>query len=256
MINFKLIATKLGNGLKYITSVNEIDRTARAIFDFEVSEHPLGSITSVRAQSIYDWVMTLAEQPIDEERKLFLLQNFIYALTSEDNPLRSLIEQAPKLSKAPRADVKLNGENVCFVLMPFEERFDKYYRSILVPAISDAGLRPLRADEIFGVRPVITDIWESIKSATVIVAELTGRNPNVLYELGLCHGSGKPAIIITQSIEDVPFDLKHRRCIVYDTKDPEWASELKESVAKTIRAFLRTAANRRNKEAKKGPKQT
>ena len=46
--------------------------------------------------------------------------------------------------------------------------------------------------------------------------DLTGKNPNVLYELGLCHGNNREVILLTQSIDDVPFDLQHWRCIVYD----------------------------------------
>lgn len=97
MINFRLIGIKLGGGLKYSTSINEINRIASAIFDFEVSSHLHESITSSRSQLIYDWVMTLAEQPIDEERKLQLLQHFIKALTSENDPLRNLLKDAAKL---------------------------------------------------------------------------------------------------------------------------------------------------------------
>ncbi len=97
MINFRLIGIKLGDGLKYSTSINEINRIASAIFDFKVSSHPHQSITSSRSQLIYDWVMTLAEQPINEERKLQLLQGFINALSPEDSPLRNLIKETTKL---------------------------------------------------------------------------------------------------------------------------------------------------------------
>lgn len=97
MTNFRLIGIKLGEGLKYITSINEINRIASAIFDFEVSSHRHVSITSSRSQLTYDWVMTLAEQPIDEDRKLLLLEDFINALTPEDSPLRNLIKETAKL---------------------------------------------------------------------------------------------------------------------------------------------------------------
>ena len=172
----------------------------------------------------------------------------IYALVPEDSPMRDILKEIPSASKQAKSSVNTDkkaansNDGNCFVIMSFEEPFDKYYQSILVPAISDAGLKPSRADEIFSVRPVITDIWESIKSATLVIADLTGRNPNVLYELGLCHGSGKSAIIITQSIEDVPFDLKHRRCIVYDTREPEWADKLRKSIINTVRAFLKNSS--------------
>nr|QNO47578.1 hypothetical protein HEDHIHPB_00007 [Methanosarcinales archaeon ANME-2c ERB4] len=94
MTHFRLIGIKLGEGLKYDTTINEIGRMARAIFDFSVSSHPIGSITSTRSQLIYDWVLTLAEQPVDEESKLQLLQDFIDALTPVGSPLRNLIQEA------------------------------------------------------------------------------------------------------------------------------------------------------------------
>ncbi|MCD6490733.1 MAG: TIGR02391 family protein [Candidatus Korarchaeota archaeon] len=97
MVNFRLIGIKLGEGLKYTASINEINRIASAVFDFEVSSHPHESITSSRSQLIYDWVMTLAEQPIEEKKKLQLLQEFINALAPEDSPLRNLIKETVKL---------------------------------------------------------------------------------------------------------------------------------------------------------------
>jgi hypothetical protein len=90
-INFKRIAIELGEGLKYQTSLNEIGRMASAVFDFDVSPHPHPSITSGRSQTVYDWVMTLSEQPISQEKKKQLLKQFIDALTAEDSPLRKLI---------------------------------------------------------------------------------------------------------------------------------------------------------------------
>jgi len=92
MVNFKLVAIKLGEGLKYDSTINKINRIAKAILDFEVESHPLESITSSRSQLIYDWVMTLSEQPIDEQSKLRLLNEFIRYLTPADSPLRRLTQ--------------------------------------------------------------------------------------------------------------------------------------------------------------------
>ena len=61
------------------------------------------------------------------------------------------------------------------------------------------------------------DIIRGICEADLIVAELTSLNPNVLYELGIAHGLNKPTILLTQSIEDVPFDLRSYRIISYST---------------------------------------
>ena len=59
-----------------------------------------------------------------------------------------------------------------------------------------------------------------------------------MYELGLSHGAGKPVVMISQSIDDIPFDLRHLRCILYDTTDPDWASELKSDIINSIGSIL------------------
>lgn len=54
----------------------------------------------------------------------------------------------------------------------------------------------------------------------MLVAELTTRNPNFFYELGLAHALQKPVVLVSSSEGDVPFDLKHIRIIYYDVMDP------------------------------------
>jgi hypothetical protein len=60
------------------------------------------------------------------------------------------------------------------------------------------------------------DIWKSILQSRIIIADITGRNANVFYELGLAQCIGKDIILITQSIADIPFDLNRYRHIVYE----------------------------------------
>jgi len=101
----------------------------------------------------------------------------------------------------PKVDEKL-----CFVLMPFGHPFDSYYQKIIKPAASDAGLAALRSDEIYGRKAIVKDIWARIWAARIVVADVTDRNPNVNYELGLCDAVGVPTIIVASNIDDVPFD--------------------------------------------------
>lgn len=118
----------------------------------------------------------------------------------------------------------------CFVIMPFTGTFTAVYERVMRPAVEEAGLICVRADELFS-RPQIThDIWKQIRSCRLVLAELSGRNSNVLYELGLAHAIGKPAIIITSKEEDVPFDLKALRYLYYNTDDPFWGETLKRSL--------------------------
>ncbi len=130
----------------------------------------------------------------------------------------------------------------CFVLIPFTPKFDLLFEEVLDPAIEDAGLAPVRADNIYGSRRIMQDIWDRIRGARLVVGELTGRNANVLYELGLAHALGKPAVIITNTMDDVPFDLKDVRCLVYDKDHPRWGEVLRRGVARTIRSVLEQEA--------------
>lgn len=126
----------------------------------------------------------------------------------------------------------------CFVIMPFGGLFDRYYLNIFVPAIQAAGLQALRADSIFSSTSIMSDIWRSMRNASVILADLTGKNSNVFYELGLAHASRKPVIVVTGSLDDVPFDLKGLRVIEYNKDDENWGSVLKDRITADLKATL------------------
>jgi hypothetical protein len=145
-------------------------------------------------------------------------------------------EQIKKLSKG----VIVQATDTCFVMMPFAEPLGGYYASMYQPAIEKAKLRAVRADaEIFGTGKIIDQIWTGIHGARVLVAELTGRNPNVLYELGLAHALRKPVVLVSSNKEDVPFDVQHVRVIYYDTRDPFWGTKLIDKVAENILSALK-----------------
>ena len=68
-MNFELIATEMGDYIKYETSINEIDRIAKAVFKFPCQEFPNESITSVRAQLVYDWILSLRDYDCSVKEK-------------------------------------------------------------------------------------------------------------------------------------------------------------------------------------------
>ncbi len=120
--------------------------------------------------------------------------------------------------------------DTCFVLMPFGEWYDRYFRDIYIPATKEAGFEPLRADGLFAAGAVMDQIWAQIRKAKVLLADLTGKNPNVFYELGLAHALGKPVVFVAGDIEDVPFDVRHLRVVVYDIREPSWAEKLRREI--------------------------
>lgn len=129
-------------------------------------------------------------------------------------------------------------KETCFVIMPFREPLNEYYSEIIKPAIHKSGLFPVRADEIYGTQSIIKDIVEKIFESKLLIADLTYRNPNVMYELGVAHSLNKPVIMLVQSTDDIPFDLKHLRTIVYETTKVRWHEKLQESIENTITAVL------------------
>jgi hypothetical protein len=124
--------------------------------------------------------------------------------------------------------------------MPFHSLFGAQYERVIRPAIEEAGLKCVRGDEIYTEQAIIQDIWRSIRQARVIVAELSGRNPNVMYEIGLAHAIGKPIVLLTRNQEDVPFDLRALRYIYYDPNNPFWGEDLQAELTKVVRKVLDT----------------
>ncbi len=156
---------------------------------------------------------------------------------SEETPVPE--EKSERLKKLG-ASVSVKASDSCFVMQPFLAPLGDYYEKIYKPAIEKAGLQPVRADaEIFGTGKIIDQVWRGINAAKVLVAELTSRNPNVFYELGLAHALRKPVVLVSSNEADVPFDLHHIRVIYYDVNDPFWGTKLIEKVAENILSALK-----------------
>lgn len=132
--------------------------------------------------------------------------------------------------KKPEADDFEKHKKKAFVLMPFSEPYNSYYPALFKPALEAAGYDVTRADDLFTPRPIMLDIQRSIVDADIILCEMSEKNPNVFYELGLTHAIGKPAILVSRIQDDIPFDLRHVRIIVYDTAYPGWEDRLRNEI--------------------------
>ncbi len=129
-------------------------------------------------------------------------------------------------------------KHFAFVLMPFDPSFEDTYKLGIKGAVSEfADMIAERVDEQMYREGILERICRQIEVADIIIADMTGQNPNVFYEVGYAHAKGKLCILLTSDAADIPFDLKHRRHIVYNgsivtlrqelIKDLDWArSEL------------------------------
>jgi hypothetical protein len=93
------------------------------------------------------------------------------------------------------------------------KRADEIYQYVVAPAVEDAGLEPYRSDLDLNPGAITPKMLSQLLGARVIIADLTGRNPNVFYELGIAHSFARPVISIADSASALPFDAKDERVI-------------------------------------------
>ncbi len=102
-----------------------------------------------------------------------------------------------------------------FVLMPFNEKFSDLYKFGIKEPAAELNILAERVDEQIYTEGILERIYRQIDLADIIIADMTGQNPNVFYEVGYAHAKGKMCILLTSTADDIPFDLKHHRHIVY-----------------------------------------
>jgi hypothetical protein len=149
------------------------------------------------------------------EIKNHLADKFSTPLVSElistahkETPKR-IISFSPQVFEIP---YKPQNDKLVTVMLPFKQQkaFDAVKQ-----ACGNLSLDCAKADDIWENATFIQDIFELIFTSRVVVADFTGKNPNVFYEVGIAHTLGKTVVPITQSISDVPSDLGHHRALLY-----------------------------------------
>ena len=128
-----------------------------------------------------------------------------------------------------------------FVLMPFDEAFNDIFKFGIMGAAEDVGAHAERLDKQIFTEGMLDHIFNEISKADVIVADMTGRNPNVFYEVGYAHALGKIVLLLTNDSDDIPFDLKHRQHTVYGGS----IEKLKDDLAVKLEWAIATAATTR-----------
>src|ERR1035441_3589824 len=102
-----------------------------------------------------------------------------------------------------------------FVLMPFDPAFADIYTLGIKQTAADLGILAERVDEQLYQEGMLERIYRQIELADIVIADMTGKNANVFYEVGYAHAKNKLCILLTSNAEDIPFDLKHRSHIVH-----------------------------------------
>lgn len=116
-----------------------------------------------------------------------------------------------------------SGQKTCFVIMPISDvapyepgHFRRVYNHIIKPACQRAGIEPIRADDVERTNHIIIDVLRKILEADVVLCDLSSRNANVMYELGIRQAFSRPVVLIKDSVTERVFDIQGLRDIEYD----------------------------------------
>lgn len=139
-----------------------------------------------------------------------------------------------------------------FVLMPFDKKFDDVYHLGVKETAKALGIIAQRVDEQIYREGMLERIYRQIELADIIIADMSGKNPNVFYEVGYAHAKEKLCILLTSDAADIPFDLQHRRHIVYGNSIQILRDQLSQNLA-WAKKEIATVNNSRIKVALRKP---
>jgi nucleoside 2-deoxyribosyltransferase len=173
--------------------------------------HIVNVLTNGRSKDdALDELFTLALSKLDQRTSSRLRNSRPDVFETIDVPLRDV----PAEPQAAAAMTE-STSRLCFVMIPFAERYDRVYRELIVPAVAESGLTAVRADEIAASGFIVEQIRAAIQQSRLCVADLSDRNPNVLYELGFAQSANKPVVLIASDVGALPFDVAAMRVIRY-----------------------------------------
>jgi len=144
----------------------------------------------------------------------------------------------------PAQDVsQRTSKKTCFVIAPIGDsddlvrtRSDQVFKYIIAPAATACGYEPLRADQIPKPGIITSQVIQHLMDDPLVIADLTGPNANVFYELAIRHAFQKPVVQIIDDAQAIPFDVASSRTIKYKYPDLESADKTREEIKRQIRA--------------------
>ena len=173
----------------------------------------------------HSWLFCGTDTPVDAQQYL----------TDEGdrlpNPSRQLVRDVDEqLSNFPKAEFLFGypldkmprqpGEpRPGFVAMPYGESWFAPVQQTIIEAGAAKNFDCIVSLNMATAGPIVQQIWQQLRQAEAVVADLTHSNPNVYYEVGLAHALGKQIIFLTQDADKLPFDVSTSRCIKYDVND-------------------------------------
>ena len=132
----------------------------------------------------------------------------------------------------------------CFIVSPIgsegtdiRKRADQVYKYIISPVCETCGFEPIRVDQINQSDSITETIIDLLKKSELVIADMTGHNPNAFYEMGFRACTGKPMIHLKEKGEIIPFDIASIRAFDFDLTDLDAVAEVKSRLEQTIKSM-------------------
>ena len=136
-----------------------------------------------------------------------------------------------------------DDEKICFVVSAFgtdteeQTRTKQVLRHLVRKVLVPRGYKVIRADEIDEEGLITNQIIGHLLQDALVVADLTGSNPNVFYEVAVRHAANKPIVHLITAGDTIPFDVAHMRAVPYALDDPDLLEEAQRELAKKVAAI-------------------
>jgi len=169
-----------------------------------------------------------------------------------ENQVKTSAEEAADDNHLPNADAdavtleSLKGKRLLFAIMPFAAEFEDAWVGGIKRAANGTGLTPVRIDMLTQSSEITEDIVQAIKQSEVVVVDVTGNNPNVMFEFGFALALKKRQVVISQSTDYLTFDIKNLRTLIYRNT---WQGI--ETLHKDLQPFIKGALGKKAKRKNK-----
>ncbi|WP_146153824.1 hypothetical protein [Photobacterium kishitanii] len=116
-----------------------------------------------------------------------------------------------------------DNTKTCFIIMPISDmdgyekgHFDRVYKHLIIPACVKAGYKAVRADDVDKSNYIVVDIMTKVANADMAICDLSGKNPNVMFELGFRQAFNLPTVLLKDKKTSSIFDIQGLRYTTYD----------------------------------------
>jgi len=188
-----------------------ITQKRKSTYDEEKAKVELDFLRVKLEREVYDLNNRLSKNNEQfKEMNYFPLTGNSYIREEKEKPVfNSFLADAGLIE----SDLDVKDKQI-FVLIPFHPDFDDAFYTIRDVSF-DAGFKCFRGDEQNFQSDIFPHILKFIISSEIIIANISGRNPNVFYELGIAHALNKKVILIAESASELPIDLRSKRILFY-----------------------------------------